>query len=657
MNLFYQNTGNHFSPILFNNEMVYLQYDALQSFLQHNINASYREILAKPFVSNHNINWYTSQEGKFAALDAFAKTEKTDALIKYHLFIDEIKTLSATLIASAEIEKNNWGNLLSQIFNTNNNIVFYNGADIVLLWGWIFNTADENYLPEEAYKNINTNEANDQEIESLPISKAVTYTTTQLPKKIIVRSNKKSLGFWYYFKKMWWVPIVLLLLFLALYYFLKPINCCNYNLENNKNNTSSNGFPTSRPPIDKSKIINDPNGGGRIISNLINIALKDKSKSIEQFANDLKTVYPEPNYKIVYFDTTVARLQFTFPDSLRANIKNEIKGKFQNYDLLIWDESIFVTNRTFNDPALLDGDKSWYFSAVKAQQAWDITIGDPSITVAVVDCGFDLKHPDFNKKIVHPYNVITKDSAVYASPSLTHGTHVAGIALANNNNGIGTSGIAPGCSLMPIQISRDDGLFSISDVIDGVLYAIKHNANVINLSLGKEISNQIANAPAQSQQKIIDNSFKDEELFWKEVFAYADKQNVTIVAAAGNYHALVGLDPMQRSETVIKVSASDVSNQKANYSNFGPLTTICAPGSNIYNCFPNNSYKVSDGTSMASPVVAGAVALMKSVSPNLSNSQIIQILKSTGKPIGNGNAGSLIQIDKAVAAAKSMGHN
>jgi subtilisin family serine protease len=87
------------------------------------------------------------------------------------------------------------------------------------------------------------------------------------------------------------------------------------------------------------------------------------------------------------------------------------------------------------------------------------------------------------------------------------------------------------------------------------------------------------------------------------------------------------------------------------------LTTICAPGSNIYNCFPNNSYKVSDGTSMASPVVAGAVALMKSVSPNLSNSQIIQILKSTGKPIGNGNAGSLIQIDKAVAAAKSMGHN
>ena len=641
MNLFYQNTGNHFSPILFNNEMVYQQYDSLQAFIQQHTHASYHQILAKPFVSNQNINWYTSQEGKFVSLDTLSNAEKKNVLNKYHEFIDEIKLLSGTLIATAEIEKVNWGNLLGQVFNSNNNIVFSNGNDILLLWGWIFNTADENFLAK-APENIPTPE--------IPIKASI--ATTNQPKKIIVRSNKKSLGFWHYLKQMWWVPIALALFFFALYYFLKPVNCCNSILDNTKMATHT--FPTKRPSIDKSKIIDDPNGGGRIISNLVNIALKDKSKSFEQFATELKTAYPEPNYKIVYFDTTVSRLQLTFPDSLRTNIKNEIKAKFNNYDLLIWDESIFVTSKVFNDPALLDRNKNWYFGAVNAPQAWDITIGDPSITVAIVDCGFDLNHPDFNKKIVHPYNVRTKDNHVYSSSVLYHGTHVAGIALANNNNGIGTSGIAPGCSLMPIQIAGDDGLFTNSDVIDGVLFAIKHNANVINLSLGKGIPEEVSNASIQAQQDIINNNFKDEELFWKEVFAYADKQNVTIVAAAGNFNALVGLDPMQRSANVIKVSASDPNNQKADYSNFGPMTTICAPGSRIYNCYPNNTYQYSDGTSMASPVVAGAVALMKSVSPNLSNTQIIQILKTTGKPFGNGSMGAMLQIDKALAAARSM---
>ena len=103
MNLFYQNTGNHFSPILFNNEMVYQQYDSLQAFLQQHIHASYHQILAKPFVSNQNINWYTSQEGKFVSLDTLSIEEKKSVLLKYHEFINEIKLFSGTLINSAEI--------------------------------------------------------------------------------------------------------------------------------------------------------------------------------------------------------------------------------------------------------------------------------------------------------------------------------------------------------------------------------------------------------------------------------------------------------------------------------------------------------------------------------------------------------------------------
>ena len=202
--------------------------------------------------------------------------------------------------------------------------------------------------------------------------------------------------------------------------------------------------------------------------------------------------------------------------------------------MLIWDESVFQTSKVFNDPAFSNRRANWYFSAVKANEAWNITTGNDKIVVAVIDCGFDLNQPDLKKHIIHPYNVITKDSIVFATSTLNHGTHVAGIALANSNNGIGTSGIAPDCSFMPIQISGNDGAFSSSDVIDGLLYAIKHNANVINLSLGKQILEQLKNSSIQNQETFINTSLKDEEYFWKELFAYAEKQNITIIIASGS---------------------------------------------------------------------------------------------------------------------------
>ena len=337
-----------------------------------------------------------------------------------------------------------------------------------------------------------------------------------------------------------------------------------------------------------------------------------------------------------------------------ANIKEQIKSKLNSYSLLIWDESIFQTNKVFNDPAFSNQRADWYFNAVKANVAWNITTGDEKIVVAIIDCGFDLNHPDLKKKIVHPYNVISKDSNVFASSTLFHGTHVAGIALANSNNRIGSSGIAPGCSLMPIQISGNDGSFSSSDVIDGLLYAIKHNANVINMSLGKQIPERLKNSSIQNQELFINTSLKDEEFFWNELFTYAEKQNIPIVIASGNDNSMVGLDPMQRSETIIKVSSIDSSFKKAPYSNFGPESTICAPGTSIYSCIPNNKFGFLDGTSMASPIVAGTVALMKSVNPNLKNIDIIKILKNTSQPLRDQNFGSLLQIDKAVMAAASF---
>ena len=672
MNQFYQITSNHFKPISFNNEMVYLQYDSLRGLIERNFKSEYHEILAKPFVSGNNINWYSLQNTKFSPLDFFSKADKTTALIKYNQFVDEVQVFANTLKESADIDKITWGNLLGQAFNRNNNIVFSDGKDIVLLWGWNFNAEDENYIPPELYKiRVPQDEegpqltSDNELLEKSPAIKIDAVILENTPyavnnlydKKIIVRSNKKSRGIGNYLARGWWVLLLILLFLAALFYFLKPINCCNTNsniYSTPNSDLPSLNFPVTRPGIDKTKIIPDPLGGGYIVSNLLNIALKEKNKSFISFANDLKSFYPDSNYKIIYFDTTVSRLQLLFPDNLRPTIKDEIKSKLNNYSLLIWDESIFQTSKVFNDPAFSNRRANWYFSAVKANEAWNITTGNDKIVVAVIDCGFDLNQPDLKKHIFHPYNVITKDSNVFATSTLYHGTHVAGIALANSNNGIGTSGIAPGCSFMPIQISGNDGAFSSSDVIDGLLYAIKHNANVINLSLGKQILEQLKNSSIQNQETFINTSLKDEEYFWEELFAYAEKQNITIIIASGNDNSMVGLDPMQRSESVIKVSSIDSSFKKAPYSNFGQESTICAPGTSIFSCLPNNKFGFLDGTSMAAPIVTGAVALMKSVNPNLKNIDIIRILKNTSKPLVDQNIGSLIQIDKAVMSAASF---
>jgi hypothetical protein len=120
--------------------------------------------------------------------------------------------------------------------------------------------------------------------------------------------------------------------------------------------------------------------------------------------------------------------------------------------------------------------------------------------------------------------------------------------------------------------------------------------------------------------------------------------------AAGNQNLMVGFDPMQRNPLGIKVNATDQRNIKAIFSNYGPYSTISAPGVSIFSSVPGNKYEYMDGTSMASPIVAGAVGLIKSIRPDISSKEIIQIIQSTGIPVNAGGKqmGNLIQLDKVM---------
>ena len=221
--------------------------------------------------------------------------------------------------------------------------------------------------------------------------------------------------------------------------------------------------------------------------------------------------------------------------------------------------------------------------------------------------------------------------------------------MGNANNAFGISGIAPDCSFMPIQISQSGDVFSSSDVIDAILYAVKNDADVINLSLGKYFDDAVTTLPKEVQKEYAKSLGKDEEEFWNELLTYADKENSIIVFATGNQNILVGLDPMLRSDKAIKVAAVNRSLARTSFSNFGDKVTIFAPGEKINSIIPGNKEKIMDGTSMASPIVAGAIGLMKSINKDISLEKVKELLRSTGDPVPGEPSGSkFLKINKLI---------
>ena len=207
---------------------------------------------------------------------------------------------------------------------------------------------------------------------------------------------------------------------------------------------------------------------------------------------------------------------------------------------------------------------------------------------------------------------------------------------------------------MPVQVADARGLMTTTSVLDGILYSLYQGADVINVSLGGQFSG-LSQYNGDIQENLISNHFKEEERLWRRVMRIAASHNSTLVIAAGNDNVLAGIDPLQRPELFITVSATDRSNRmvvKTKFSNYGPYSTISAPGAGIFSTVGKNGYATMEGTSMAAPVVAGAVALMKSLNNAITTKQIICILQTTGLQT-QGNIGRLIQLDKALQKVRT----
>jgi subtilisin family serine protease len=266
------------------------------------------------------------------------------------------------------------------------------------------------------------------------------------------------------------------------------------------------------------------------------------------------------------------------------------------------------TNKAVNDPGYK---YEWDISYTEADKAWPLIKQKREINVAVLDTGVDYTHPDLKKRVLKSkgYNFVDNNSDTMDDNG--HGTHVSGIIAANANDNIGIAGIdgTLDVKIIPIKVLDSNGEGDINDIVKGIKYAADNGADIINLSFG-----------ANEKSKLI-----------AEAISYAKSKGVFVVAAAGNDNEdSDNISPA--GDGAFTVAAMSYNYKKASFSDYGNCIKVSAPGVEILSTVPGG-YEAWDGTSMAAPVATGIAAMVKAEDPNLSPSQIEDVLDSTAKDI------------------------
>lgn len=400
------------------------------------------------------------------------------------------------------------------------------------------------------------------------------------------------------------------------------------------------GDDGKEPPI-----VSNP-GAPDIVANRLNIYFEDAAVDLEQFISALSKIYSENECQVIGFDKNIPMIQIFIPENMRDAIRESLNAQLPNYEFFIVDESIFtIVGDISTDTANL----GWHLDAIDVEEGWEITKGNPNITVAVVDDGIDATHDILKGRIVSPYNVFTQDNRL--SVGQGHGTHVAGLAVGSDKMfDKGVSGVAPKCKLMPIQVF-DNGMCTFSSVTSGIMYAIHNGANVVNVSIGPNFRG-LDILPLPDQDYIAKTQFKNEERVWKRIINVANEHNAIIVFAVGNDNILADIPPENRTNSTVNVAAVDRQIKGTDFTNYGRGSNISAPGKGICSSVPVNEYAVFDGTSMAAPIVSGTVALMKSLNQDISVSEVLHILQATGERVSD-YMPPMIQVDDALIALKT----
>ena len=385
------------------------------------------------------------------------------------------------------------------------------------------------------------------------------------------------------------------------------------------------------------------------------VTVKLTATATEQDLSELATSYgasvvqqlPLPRYYILQL-----------PDSAIGAVDNAMNffGQADAVIALAEPNHLYFQTRIPDDPEW----PLWGMQKIQAPDAWDLETGDPSILVAVIDGGVDFTHEDLaGNKWVNPgeagvlaTNGLDDDANGYIddwqgwdfydddnSPETDeHGTHVAGTIGAMGDNNRGVVGVCWDVGLVSVQIFSGDSAAADSDIVRAILYAS---------SLGARVQNNSWGAYGDSTGV-------------KEAIETINSNNVLFVAAAGNFNNDNDSNPFYPAShdvpNIVSVAATDESDRLASFSHYGATSVdLAAPGVNILSTIPGDSYELLDGTSMASPHVAGAAALLWSTNPSLTHldvkaallNSVDKISALTGKMVSGGR----LNVSTLMAAA------
>jgi len=287
-------------------------------------------------------------------------------------------------------------------------------------------------------------------------------------------------------------------------------------------------------------------------------------------------------------------------------------------------------------PTLIPNDpkygEAWHLQNIGASAAWDIAQGS-GITIAILDSGIDGTHPDLIENIVAGWNFYDNNSNT--SDVFGHGTKVAGAAAAATNNSIGVAAVAGQSKIMPIRVTDTNGYGYDGSITQALIYAADNGARVANISFQNVSNSSSIRAAAQ----------------------YMKDKDGLVTVSGGNTGSL---ENFTVTTTMIPISATDnvEIDTITSWSSYGDYIALAAPGDNIWSTLKGGSNWVVSGTSFASPVVGGVIALMMSANSKLSGTEIENLLFSTAVDLGAGGRDPYygygrVNAAAAVQAAKS----
>jgi serine protease len=390
----------------------------------------------------------------------------------------------------------------------------------------------------------------------------------------------------------------------------------------------------------------------------LNKSSADLSQQISKLFGQFKIISAEPMFKNISSDNSplAGIIQIKYESGMDPiYIASKMKGSAE----IEWAEPKFVYEVDYvpNDPSL---GNQYNLPKINAAQAWDISKGDTSIIIAIIDTGVDWDHPDLAANIWRnwgeiPDNGIDDDLNGYIddvrgwdfagidgnSPNNnpmedvpTHGSFVAGVASAVTDNGIGIASIGFNSKIMPVKTSFGNSRLILYGY-EGIVYAADNGAKIINCSWG---------GPGYS-------------ILGQEIINYALSKGALVVAAAGNENTSTPSYPASYTG-VLNVASTDQGDVRSSFSNYGSSITVTAPGSGIYSTWQNDSYLFGSGTSYSSPLAAGLAALVAAQFPNYTPLQIAEQIRINSDDIYSQNPSFQDQLGKGrINAFKSVNEN